>query len=71
MLGNDHKTNTKTIAIARQQPARQWTGWKAAFSMQSVLGSKQDKVYILVVGYSPDGKDVRRGHSPDPLPANN
>jgi hypothetical protein len=31
LLGNDRETD-ETTAVARQRPARQWTGWKAMFS---------------------------------------
>lgn len=36
LLGNNHETNDAT-AVARQQPASQWTGSKAVFSVASVL----------------------------------
>jgi hypothetical protein len=32
LLGKDRETNNETTAVARQQPARQWTGWKTVFS---------------------------------------
>jgi hypothetical protein len=34
LLGNDSESN-ETSTIARQRPARQWTGWKAMFSVVS------------------------------------
>jgi hypothetical protein len=36
LLGNDRETN-EIPTIAKQLPARQWTGWKAAFSALSTL----------------------------------
>jgi hypothetical protein len=32
LLGTDLETNNETTAVAWQQPARQWTGWKTVFS---------------------------------------
>jgi hypothetical protein len=34
LLGNGRETD-ETTAVARQRPARQWTGWKAMFSARS------------------------------------
>jgi hypothetical protein len=31
-LRNDRETSNETTSVARQQPARKWTGWKAGFS---------------------------------------
>jgi hypothetical protein len=35
LLGRDHETSNETTAVVRQQPAYQWTGWKAVFSAGS------------------------------------
>jgi hypothetical protein len=35
LIGNYYETNNETTAVARQQPSRQWTGWKAEFSAGS------------------------------------
>jgi hypothetical protein len=37
LLGNDRETSNETTAVARQRPERQWTGWKALFSVRSAL----------------------------------
>jgi hypothetical protein len=35
LLGYDSETEIEKIAVARQRPERQWTDWKAVFSVQS------------------------------------
>jgi hypothetical protein len=34
-LGNGRETENTTTSVTRQQPARQWTGWKEVFSVRS------------------------------------
>jgi hypothetical protein len=66
LLGNDHETNNKTKAIARQWPLCQWTGWKAVFSAGSVwmpAHTTVDASMMSTVCYAVSAKGLEVGQS--------
>jgi hypothetical protein len=47
LLGKDRETNNETTAVARQQPARQWTGWVAITWEPQQTRTQQEKSCVF------------------------
>jgi hypothetical protein len=76
LLGNDRETKNETMAVAGQHILNKLRLNYNKEERCFLSGPCQDVILRAVgaissaVGYSPDGKDVSRGHCQDPLPGN-